>query len=72
MYFYENKKDAVSKKRCLLPKIYMYYVMHIQGVSGMGALILTGSGARQEQQFFYLPFCRKTMFNSKKKLEIFH
>jgi hypothetical protein len=37
----------------------------------MGALILTGGGARQGEQLFYLPFCRKTMFNSKKKLEKF-
>jgi hypothetical protein len=33
----------------------------------MGALILTGGGARQKEQLFYLPFCRETMFNSKKK-----
>jgi hypothetical protein len=37
----------------------------------MGALILTGGGARQKEQLFYLPFCRKTMFNSKEKLERF-
>jgi hypothetical protein len=43
----------------------------IQGVSEMGALVLTGGGARQGEQLFYLPFCRKTMFNSKKKLERF-
>jgi hypothetical protein len=37
------------------------------GVSEIGALILTGGGTRQKAQLFYLPFCRKTMFNSKKK-----
>jgi hypothetical protein len=45
----------------------------IQGVSEIGALILTGNRTRQKEQLFYLPFCRKTMFNSKKKIgEIFH
>jgi hypothetical protein len=39
----------------------------IQGVSEIGALILTGNRTRQKEQLFYLPFCRKTMFNSKKK-----
>jgi hypothetical protein len=49
----------------------MFYV--IQGVSEIGALILTGNRTRQKEQHFYLPFCRKTMFNSKKKNgEIFH
>jgi hypothetical protein len=43
----------------------------IQGVSEIGALILTGNRTRQKEQLFYLPFCRKTMFNSKKKLERF-
>jgi hypothetical protein len=46
---------------------------HIQGVTEIGALILTGNRTRQKEQLFYLPFCRKTMFNSKKKIgEIFH
>jgi hypothetical protein len=44
---------------------YMQYI--IQGVSEIGALILTGNRTRQKEQLFYLPFCRKTMFNSKKK-----
>jgi hypothetical protein len=44
---------------------------YIQGVSEIGALILTGNRTRQKEQLFYLPFCRKTMFNSKKKLERF-
>jgi hypothetical protein len=38
----------------------------IQGVSGIGTLILTGNRTRQKEQLFYLSFCRKTMFNSKK------
>jgi hypothetical protein len=46
---------------------------YIQGVSEIGALILTGNRTRQKEQLFYLPFCRKTMFISKKKFgEIFH
>jgi hypothetical protein len=40
---------------------------YIQGVTEIGALILTGNRTRQKEQLFYLPFCRKTMFNSKKK-----
>jgi hypothetical protein len=45
--------------------------MCVSGVSEMGALILTGNRTRQKEQLFYLPFCGKTMFNSKKKLEKF-
>jgi hypothetical protein len=45
--------------------------IYIQGVSEIGTLILTGNRTRQKEQLFYLPFCRKTMFNSKKKLEKF-
>jgi hypothetical protein len=40
-------------------------------VSEISALILTGNRTRQKEQLFYLPFCRKTVFNSKKKLERF-
>jgi hypothetical protein len=47
------------------------YNIFIQGVSEIGALILTGNRTRQKEQLFYLPFCRKTIFNSKKKLERF-
>jgi hypothetical protein len=43
----------------------------IQGVSEIRVLIVTGNRTRQKEQLFYLPFCRKTMFNSKKKLERF-
>jgi hypothetical protein len=45
--------------------------MKIQGVSEIGALMLTGNGTRQGEQLFYLPFCRKTMFNSKKNWRFF-
>jgi hypothetical protein len=49
------------------------YFIYIQGVTEIGALILTGNRTRQKEQLLYLPFCRKTMFNSKKKIgEIFH
>jgi hypothetical protein len=44
----------------------IYGCRSIQGVSEIGALILTGNRTRQKEQLFYLPFCRKTMFNSKK------
>jgi hypothetical protein len=44
---------------------------NIQGVSEIGALILTGNRTRQKEQLFYLPFCGKTMFNSKKNLRDF-
>jgi hypothetical protein len=44
-----------------------------QRVTEISTLILTGNRTRQKEQLFYLPFCRKTMFNSKKKIgEIFH
>jgi hypothetical protein len=42
------------------------FIKHIQGVTEIGALILTGNRTRQKEQLFYLPFCRKMMFNSKK------
>jgi hypothetical protein len=40
-----------------------YTLVYIQAVSEIGALILTGNRTRQKEQIFYLPFCRKTMFN---------
>jgi hypothetical protein len=43
------------------------YINCIQGVSEMGALILTGSGTRQKEQFFSLPFWRKMLRNGLKK-----
>jgi hypothetical protein len=48
--------------------LYPFAALNIQGVSEIGTLILTGNRTRQKEQLFYLPFCRKTMFNSKKKL----
>jgi hypothetical protein len=45
--------------------------LYIQRVTEISSLILTGNRTRQKEQLFYLPFCRKTMFNSKKKLERF-
>jgi hypothetical protein len=63
LYFFKQfpKKFSLRIKK----KIY------IQGVSEIRVLILTGNRTRQKEQLFYLPFCRKTMFNSKKKLERF-
>jgi hypothetical protein len=49
-----------------IQKLHSYSLGNIQGVSEIGALILTGNRTRQKEQLFYLPFCRKTMFNSKK------
>jgi hypothetical protein len=43
----------------------------LQRVTEISTLILTGNRTRQKEQLFYLPFCRKTMFKSKKKLERF-
>jgi hypothetical protein len=39
----------------------------IQGVSEVGALILTGGGTRQKEQLFSLPFWRKTLRSGLKK-----
>jgi hypothetical protein len=41
-------------------------LLNIQRVTEISTLILTGNRTRQKKQLFYLPFCRKTMFNSKK------
>jgi hypothetical protein len=57
----------------------IYYVS-IQGVSEIGALILTGNRTRQKEQLFYLPFFRRKTINTailrsalqKKIGEIFH
>jgi hypothetical protein len=51
----------------------VYFSLNIQRVTEISTLILTGNRTRQKEQLIYLPFCRKTMFNSKKKIgEIFH
>jgi hypothetical protein len=39
----------------------------IQGVSEMGALILTGNRTHQKEQLFSMPFWRKTLRNGLKK-----
>jgi hypothetical protein len=39
---------------------------NIQGVTEIGALILTGNRTRQKEQLFYLPFCRKMILIKKK------
>jgi hypothetical protein len=38
----------------------------IQGVSEIGALILTGNRTHQKEQLFFLPFWRKTLRNGLK------
>jgi hypothetical protein len=43
----------------------------IQGVSEIGALILTGNRTHQKEQLFSLPFWRKTLRNGLKKSERF-
>jgi hypothetical protein len=45
---------------------YVRYIDIIQRVTEISTLILTGNRTRQKEQLFYLTFCRKTMFNSKK------
>jgi hypothetical protein len=54
-----------KKQKCII--IASDTIRIIQGVFEIGTLILTGNRTRQKEQLFYLPFCRKTMFNSKKK-----
>jgi hypothetical protein len=39
---------------------------NIQGVSEIGALILTGNRTHQKEQLFSLPFWRKTLRNGLK------
>jgi hypothetical protein len=41
--------------------------IHIQAVSEMGALVLTGNRTHQGEQLFSLPFWRKTLRNGLKK-----
>jgi hypothetical protein len=47
-------------------KMYAKYA-NIQGVSEIGALILTGNRTHQKEQLFSLPFWRKTLRNGLKK-----
>jgi hypothetical protein len=42
-------------------------LLHIQGVSEISALILTGNRTHQKEQLFSLPFWRKTLRNGLKK-----
>jgi hypothetical protein len=67
--YFKKKKTAVvyyqvnsANDSCTVMSI----IKQIQGVSEIGTLILTGNRTRQKEQLFYLPLCRKTMFNSKK------
>jgi hypothetical protein len=46
-------------------------ISYIQGVSEIGALILTGNRTHQKEQLFSLPFWRKTLRNGLKKSENF-
>jgi hypothetical protein len=41
-------------------------VTYVQGVSEIGALILTGNRTHQKEQLFSLPFWRKTLRNGLK------
>jgi hypothetical protein len=54
-----------------LPKPILFLVLSslvcIQGVSEIGALILTGNRTHQKEQLFSLPFWRKTLRNGLKK-----
>jgi hypothetical protein len=42
-------------------------IVHIQGVSETGALILTSNRTHQKEQLFCLPFWRKTLRSGLKK-----
>jgi hypothetical protein len=53
-----------EQSRKILRKKNSLFLKKIQGVTEIGALILTGNRTHQKEQLFYLPFCRKTMFNS--------
>jgi hypothetical protein len=61
---------TLLRPRNLLKKGYKVFpsrINCIQHVTEISTLILTGNRTRQKEQLFYLPFCRKTMFNYKKK-----
>jgi hypothetical protein len=47
--------------------LYNHPTIIIQGVSEIGALILTGNRTHQKEQLFSLPFWRKTLRNGLKK-----
>jgi hypothetical protein len=62
---------ATRFQKISIATLYLFFI--IQRVTEISTLILTGNRTGQKEQLFYLPFCRKTMFNSKKKIgEIFH
>jgi hypothetical protein len=44
----------------------LLHLEHIQGVSEISALILTGNRTHQKEQLFSLPFWRKTLRNGLK------
>jgi hypothetical protein len=48
-------------------KLPSLFLNHIQGVSEISALVLTGGRAHQGEQLFSLPFWRKTLRNGLKK-----
>jgi hypothetical protein len=60
---YNSRKDNTERMK-LKFKFYMY--RHIQGVSEISALILTGNRTHQKEQLFSLPFWRKTLRNGLK------
>jgi hypothetical protein len=59
-------KNVISLKVRILGSNLFLTREYIQRVTEISTLILTGNRTRQKEQLFYLPFCRKTMFNSKK------
>jgi hypothetical protein len=60
---YNSRKDNTERMK-LKFKFYMY--RHIQVVSEISALILTGNRTHQKEQLFCLPFWRKTLRNGLK------
>jgi hypothetical protein len=59
-------KNVISLKVRILGSNLFLTREYIQRVTEISTFILTGNRTRQKEQLFYLPFCRKTMFNSKK------
>jgi hypothetical protein len=55
------------KKLFIRTKSYFKLLLGIQGVSEIGALILTGNRTHQKEQLFSLPFWRKTLRDGLKK-----
>jgi hypothetical protein len=68
----KSQIKTVLKIRLRIVDYYRFFndkrdIKDIQGVSEIGALILTGNRTHQKEQLFSLPFWRKTLRNGLKK-----